>query len=381
MGLAKGFRILNLVLLIAAAVLMLITPLYYDVQRIVLTVREGDTYKTTDDLSSIDTIAAYDIDYTLRTLDGEYAKIDSVTKETRDGSWTTTINGEERVEEYKGATFYVVDATVYSKDNAATGVVYHFELNDKDYQILGGIAKDDVFYLGIKSVSSSIKTEDVGENISKYDARDELIRYNVVTGANALFSNDNNGTTNSFVFLFVTVCAGAVTLLASLFLMRKRTEVIAANVIAAVIGLATVLFAAIFFTTLAPHVAQVNGTGLAITSVVVAGISMFAGLVGAAFAMKQKECKMFGKVMTTVSAISAVVLLFLTFSSIGKSTALIVVPVFGLILTLAELALSIVTLLVFSKNQKNEKLNENGVIEEDNTYVDPNAQPAEDTNE
>jgi uncharacterized membrane protein YozB (DUF420 family) len=383
MGLAKGFRILNLVLLIAAAVLMLVTPLYYDVQRIVLTVRETDniTYKTTDVLSSIDTIAAYDIDYTLRTLDGEYVKIDSVTKETRDGSWTTTINGEERVEEYNGATIYVVDATVYSKDNAATGVVYHFELNDKDYQILGGIAKDDVFYLGIKSVSSSIKTEDVGENIAKYDARDELIRYNVVTGANALFSNDNNGTTNSFVFLFVTVCAGAVTLLASLFLMRKRTEVIAANVIAAVIGLATVLFAAIFFTTLAPHVAQVNGTGLAITSVVVAGISMFTGLVGAAFAMKQKECKMLGKVMTTVSAISAVVLLFLTFSSIGKSTALIIVPVFGLILTLAELALSIVTLLVFSKNQKNEKLNENGVIEEDNTYVDPNAQPAEDTNE
>ena len=90
---------------------------------------------------------------------------------------------------------------------------------------------------------------------------------------------------------------------------------------------------------------------------------------------------MLGKVMTTVSAISLVVLLFLTFSSIGKSTALIVVPVFGLILTLAELALSIVTLLIFSKNQKNEKLNENGVIEEDNTYVDPNAQPAEDTNE
>ena len=87
--------------------------------------------------------------------------------------------------------------------------------------------------------------------------------------------------------------------------------------------------------------------------------------------MKSREKKLFGKVMTTVSAISLFVVFIMQLTAGSAS----VVPGYMFLIGLVgALAWSIVTIVVFAKNTKHDKLNENGVVEEDNTYVDPNAQ-------
>ena len=392
MGLAKGFRLLNLILLVVAAVLMLVTPLYYNTQHIVLTVKSGDSYIEPQTLYNAYASEADKVDYELIGLGNEYVIIDSVemvndsetvdvvyqevkeTKTTVDGTEVSTeTTVKTTTQETVTTKVYNVVASAYD-ENDSVFLTYQFQLNDKDYELIGGIQKGDKFYLGVKSVSSKYEIPS-DSLVQKYAGRDELVRYQTVTGAAALFSGDNSGKTNAFLFLFVSVVSGAVTLLVSLFLMNKRTEVIAANVISALFALVSGIFGVLLFGSLSAKYSikyvEVGGLAMALLTMLVLAVTLVVSLIGATSAMKSREKKLFGKVMTTVSAISLFVVFIMQLTAGSAS----VVPGYMFLIGLVgALAWSIVTIVVFAKNTKNDKLNENGVVEEDNTYVDPNAQ-------
>ena len=88
---------------------------------------------------------------------------------------------------------YNVEKYISKSINSVLSQIY------KDYELIGGIQKGDKFYLGVKSVSSKYEIPS-DSLVQKYAGRDELVRYQTVTGAAALFSGDNSGKTNAFLF-------------------------------------------------------------------------------------------------------------------------------------------------------------------------------------
>lgn len=354
MGLAKGFRFINFILLVGALVLFLLTPLYYNKSSISLNIASGKDKAT---VFAVEYRDAENADYVI--LDNnEYVIITNVVKTTK--SATDNTDGST-----KTATVYEVTGELY-KAGAKTSAAYAFTLNDVDFERAGNVQKGDKYYLSDRSTTSEAELH---EGATRYLSRDVLIRFSAVTGAALIFGSAFGSSANIYMILVSLILAGIVALVVSFVLMRKRTEILAANVVSGAVSLiATVI--AVYFVKNGTIYAQAGGMTFLTLSVALIAITTITSFLAAALGMKSKENKTYGTVLTVLGLISLILILIFGLGASNMIPMIIALVVDGV----ALMAVGIITLLVFAKNTKNDKLNENCVEEEDNTYVDANAQ-------
>lgn len=357
MGLAKGFRFINFILLVGALVLFLITPLYYNKSSIAVNVADGIDKSV---VFAVEYRDAEDADYIILNNKGEYAIVTQVNKTTK----TATDNTDGTT---KNATVYEITADLY-RDEAKTGSSYVFTLNDTDFDRAGKVNVGDKYYLSDRSTTTTVT---VHEGATKYLSRDVLIRFTAVTGAGLIFGSAFSSTTNIFMIVVSLILAGALALLVSFILMRKRTEILAANVVSGAASLIASVVAVYFVKNGAIH-AEAGGSMLLTLSVALISITAITSFLAAALGMKSRENKTYGTVLTVLGLISLILVLIFGLGSSNMLPFILALVIDGVCL----MAVGIVTTLVFAKSTKNDKLNENCVEEEDNTYVDPNAQQA-----